>query len=80
MSEELFTAVRLGDTTAVLRLLQDGVGVDSADSRGQTPLMEAVRCRQIEVIRLLLERDADPNSEDEQGWTSTFLAVLHSQS
>ncbi len=59
--QELMNAARRGDLEAVERLLDGGAEVDSTDRYGSTALAAAAVNGQREVVRLLLERGADPN-------------------
>jgi ankyrin repeat protein len=49
--------------------LDQGAVIDARDEAGRTPLMLAVTQGQIEVVRLLLARGADPNAADNAGHT-----------
>jgi outer membrane protein assembly factor BamB len=57
-------AARSGDLKEVRRLVESGVPLDAADSWGTTPLALAVQQNEIEVVRYLLEKGADPSSRE----------------
>jgi outer membrane protein assembly factor BamB len=57
-------AARSGDLAEVKRLIESGVPVDAADSWGTTPLALAVQQNEIEVVKYLLEKGADPSSRE----------------
>lgn len=46
------------------------VAVDVVDAAGRTALMEASFRGQDEVVKFLLEKNANPNLQDEQGWAA----------
>jgi len=58
---DLFAAARAGDAAEVARLLDGGADVDTADRYGSTVLAAAAVNGRLEVVRLLLDRGADPN-------------------
>lgn len=60
-------AAKKGDLIQIQRLLAAGVEVDVCDRYGRTALMEASRHGNIEVVRVLLERGADPNRKSFSG-------------
>ncbi|MDR6290883.1 ankyrin repeat protein [Inquilinus ginsengisoli] len=67
-------AVLRGDVNAVKASLDAGDLIDQTDRLGRTPLMNAAIDKKIEVARLLLERNADPNLSDERGWTALHFS------
>ena len=54
-------------------LLERGAMIDNRDVLGRTPLHCAASYGQIGVVRLLLERGADPHVRDEDGNTPSEL-------
>ncbi|CAG8228668.1 unnamed protein product [Penicillium salamii] len=69
----LFSAMRERDHTAIEQLLNSGV---SPDREGDFyPLHEAVNQRDIESLRLLLAFEANPNTAEPQGKTPLLLTV-----
>ena len=60
----LVGAAEAGDMTALRRLLDAGVAVDSRDARGRTALLAATHANRIEAARLLIERGANVNAKD----------------
>lgn len=53
----------------------DDTCLNSKDNSGQTALARAVQSGQDEVVKLLLEQGADPNTKDNQGLTPLFRAL-----
>ncbi|MGD8377061.1 MAG: ankyrin repeat domain-containing protein, partial [Acidobacteriota bacterium] len=62
--EELFAAVRAGDVAETGRLLDAGVPLESEDNYGSTPLLMAAANGRVDVVRLLLDRGADPDHRE----------------
>ena len=60
----LVGAAEAGDTTALRRLLDAGVPVDTRDARHRTALLAATHANRIDAARLLIERGADVNAQD----------------
>lgn len=58
-SDELPRAAKDNDTALVTRLLESGVGVDAIDREGRTALDLAVQEGHAEMVRLLLDANAD---------------------
>jgi hypothetical protein len=61
----LVGAAEAGDVTALRRLLDAGVPVDTRDAGGRTALLAATQANRIDAARLLIERGADVNAKDE---------------
>ncbi|NWL88277.1 MULTISPECIES: ankyrin repeat domain-containing protein [unclassified Paenibacillus] len=70
----LLEAVYNSDTEQVLTLLKK-TNINLQDERGFTPLMIAVRVWDTEMVKLLLNKGADPDLKDEEGWTALMLAA-----
>jgi ankyrin repeat protein len=62
--DDLLEAVRRGDVAAVQAALDAGVPVDHPFRYERTALSFATARGNVEVVRLLLERGADPNKKD----------------
>ncbi len=63
-TERLHEAIRAGDQDAVRRLVAEGADVNGFDTDlYETPLMAALRHRQLEILSILLEAGADPSVE-----------------
>ncbi len=59
---ELIKAAKIGDANEVNRLLSKGADINFKDEGGYTPLIEAVINEKESVVKLLLEKGANPNS------------------
>jgi ankyrin repeat protein len=55
-------------------LLEHGATIDARDAKGESPLRRAVNCRQLEIVRLLVRRGADPRDADYRGVTPLDVA------
>lgn len=47
-------------------LIKNGADPNAVDARGKTPLHLAVAMRSIQVVKMLLQHEADPNITDEK--------------
>ncbi|KAL4919760.1 kinase-like domain-containing protein [Aspergillus aurantiobrunneus] len=65
----LICAIATGDKMITSILLQGGVNVNAPSKMGITPLMQATRCGHIDIVRLLLEREADCLKTSNEGYT-----------
>lgn len=66
---------RNGEVAEVQKSLDAGEKVDVIDSLGQTALIAAVSHNSLETVKLLLERQANPNLADGAGWTPLIYAA-----
>ena len=65
IAEQLQRAAEAGDSQRITLLLSQGTGIDSRDANGRTPLLTAIRARQIEAARVLIAAGADVNAKDQ---------------
>lgn len=77
---DLMTAVLRPDPAGVMELLALGRWVDKADDSGATPLIAAVRLRDLRMAELLLSRGANPNAFTKGGSTPLSIARLNGDS
>ena len=71
----LFLAIRKADTVAAKRLLDQGVRADSKDSEGTPALMAATLYSSADLVKLLLDRGANPNVTNAVGATPLMWAI-----
>lgn len=69
----------LGDLETVVLLIQLGAALNLQDSEGDTLLMQAIRQRQHEALRLLLrsDRDLGVNLKNRSGHTALHIAITN---
>ena len=75
MSIELVLAAAAGNVQNVRELLDAGADINFADGHGNTPLLHACTGGHVEVVELLLERDADWKCGNLRG-TTTVMKLL----
>jgi outer membrane protein assembly factor BamB len=77
LNARLLHAVGRGDAAAVADLLSKGADVNAESDRGTTPLYIASEQGYVDVVRILLERGADPDTKDlELGRTPLRHAMI----
>ncbi|KAJ3514394.1 hypothetical protein NLJ89_g2409 [Agrocybe chaxingu] len=76
MVSPLWKACSEGDLTRVLELLNEpsAVDVELKDHTGVTPLIEAVRNGHVEIVKVLLEKGADPSNASSYGRPEVYTS------
>jgi ankyrin repeat protein len=64
LNDDLWDAVRRGDTPAVKTLLESGADANAKWRYQQTPIFKAAERGDVEIVRLLIEHGADVNVKD----------------
>lgn len=72
---ESVLAVAIDYPQALAWLLEQGQDVDRANAFGKTPLMHAAQRNNLEAVRLLLDRGADPNAATVQPEDNCFYTL-----
>src|SRR5262245_12409061 len=72
---ELLDAVGKGDVAAASKLLDRGVDVNASNDQGLTALFMAADRANVALVKLLLERGADPERTQELMWGKTALGI-----
>jgi len=72
----LIDAVIQEDIDQVTKLLESGVTVDKMNNEGTTALMEASYNGNLDIVKLLLSYNADPNLVDKDGFNSFVWAFM----
>ena len=75
LQDQLIDAIWREKRRKVESLLSSGADVNSAGSKGWTPLMQAVEMENPAITRLLLDRGADVNRPGGHGYTPLHIAV-----
>ncbi|HSJ78950.1 MAG TPA: ankyrin repeat domain-containing protein, partial [Erythrobacter sp.] len=57
----------MGFTDGVEALIKGGASINVSDQTGETPLIAAVHARNVPMVRLLLDKGADPDRNDNSG-------------
>ncbi len=73
----LFDAIAHGDFAAVEAALDSTPDVNLVGHQGRTPLIEAAALGRLDVVRLLLQRGAEPGWKDESDETAIMKAGAH---
>jgi hypothetical protein len=71
-SKKLVALVREKDLKAIIKM-----GINGTDEQGRTPLMVAVVCKDLSLVRKLLENEADQSLHDKQGNSALSLSLDH---
>lgn len=58
-------------------LLEHGANINAKQNIGVTPLMQAVRSRNLALVKFLLDKNADINVADDNGDTALHYAYRH---
>lgn len=73
---ELIAAAHDGDNKRVVEMLTKGADINAQHyGSGPTALMWAVRKKHYETVKLLLEKGADPDVQDEHGESALIYAI-----
>lgn len=75
LGSQLRAVVRAGEMASALDLLKKGVPVDVRDDEGNTPLMLAVKNRNVLMAGLLLSFGAELDATNKAGMTPLWLAT-----
>ena len=81
VSEAFYNSIRANNLTALRTLATEGADVNTADARGETPLMYAATVGSVDAMRFLLDHGADPNLQNQFGstaliWSATDIAKV----
>lgn len=68
-------SIQKGDKATALSILDNGDTSPNSQSQGWTMLMHAARSRNYDMVKILLERGADPNTKGTGGATALTIAA-----
>lgn len=71
---KLLEAVRSGNLTTVVTLVEQGVSVDAENQNGVTALMFATKFQHAAIVSYLIEQGADVNKKAKNGLTAMRIA------
>lgn len=74
--EDMEEALISGDTSWAIKLVDQGMDVNSVDAAGNTLLMQAVQRENADLLGLLLQRRARLNTRNRNGETALSLAAF----
>lgn len=77
--EQWLEAAKRGDAAFIADYLNRGFDINAANGNHATALMNAVRNRHLDLIRILLDRGADLRPEDSYGFTALTHAIIVSR-
>jgi hypothetical protein len=72
---DLVMASQLGQESEIKKLLDDGANINGITKYGTTPLLAALQSHRSQIVYLLLERGADVNQKDPDGWSPLMYAL-----
>jgi ankyrin repeat protein len=72
----VFDLVRAGEAERLAHYVDGGVPVNLTNASGDSLLLLAAYHEHPQVVRVLLERDADPNRVNDRGQTALVAAVF----
>lgn len=72
--DNLFIQIQKKENDSVKSFLQEN-SIDIEDEYSRSPLINAVISGNTDLIKWLIEKDADVNKRDTNGWTALFFAA-----
>lgn len=78
-SSDLVRASIEGLEREVIRLLSIGADLDGENKFGNTALIAAILSGGAKIVKLLLDRGADVNHKDGEGWTPLMYSLVYRQ-
>ncbi|XP_068662383.1 acyl-CoA-binding domain-containing protein 1-like isoform X2 [Aristolochia californica] len=74
--DAIHASAREGETTNLIKYIEDGISVNVRDSEDRTPLHWAVDRGHFSNVELLISKGADLNVQDDEGQTPLHYAVV----
>jgi len=71
----VFVTASEGNNRALKTLLDQGIDIESRDSKGNTPLIVATMKNRIRTVKFLLSRGADINAVNKKGLSPIHIAI-----
>lgn len=73
--KQLFIAIEKADLLSIEKLIASGADVNAQNENWRTPLMEASRRCLSDIVKFLIEKGANVNEVDNNGYTSLWYAA-----
>lgn len=73
--QDIFNSIKKGDYKSFLHCFEDGVDITQSNSEGYNPLTWAVYYGNNEMVKFMLDHDADPSIMDQRGYNAFHTAV-----
>ena len=77
--DSIWAATRIGDIKDIQEQLNEGMGVNVRNGKGNTPLHIAALLGQTEIMKILIQKGADVNASNNDGATPLHAAALFGQ-
>ncbi len=78
-TKELFAAIRTVDHARVRQLLEDSTLLETRNRYGSTPLIYASLYADAKLVRLLLDKGADPHAANTEGLTALMMSIRNAE-
>ena len=72
---QLHSVEKEGDVTEMKSTIPRGFSFDSRNTTGKTPLMNAALKGNVQAVRSMIKRGADPSLTDNKGWNMLHYAA-----
>ena len=76
-NDAVFQAIRSSNVKMLNKLVINGADINGAKSHGYTPLMEAAKLGDKDVVAFLLDNQANVNAQNNAGGTALILAAKY---
>ena len=74
---DFFTEIAIGDIEAVKNYINEGVDTNSANKHGHQALMVAAHQGHIDIVKLLISRNADINAKHSFSGNTALIGATH---
>ncbi len=78
IDNQFLNAVKIGNMKNIMKLLFDGADINYMNNLGVTPLTYVINTRKTEMVKFLLENNADVNKKVKDGNTALHIACNYS--
>ncbi len=74
-ASNIFDAIKKNDYTKFLHSFEEGVDISLCNADGYNPMTLAVKMGNAQMVRFMLDHNADPNFKDNRGYNAFHTAV-----